>query len=46
MNIQKIFIKIRNEINNRGWSLLEVEKQFDDIFFKEELIKKKWKKYL
>ena len=40
LNIQKIFTKIRNEINIREDELLlEVENQFDDIFFKEELIK-------
>ena len=40
MNIQKIFTRIRNEINNREDELLlEVEKKFDDIFFKEEFIK-------
>ena len=40
LNIQKIFTKIRNELNNREDKLLlEVEKHFDDVFFKEEFIK-------
>ena len=39
-NIQKTFTKIRNEINKREDSLLsEVDKQFDTIYFKEELVK-------
>ena len=40
INIQKIFTEIRNELNNREDELLlEVEKQYDDLFFKEEFIK-------
>ena len=35
MNIQKIFTRIRTELNNReDFLLLEVDKQFYDIFFK------------
>ena len=38
--IQKIFTKIRSTLNNREDEiLLDVDKQFDDLFFKEELIK-------
>jgi hypothetical protein len=38
--IQSIFTKIRNSINDReDQILLEVDTQFDDLFFKEELIK-------
>ena len=38
--IQKIFTKIRNSINNREDELLiEVDKTFEDLFFKEKLIK-------
>ena len=41
LNIQKIFTKIRNLLNNREDELLlDVEKKFDNSFFKEELIKK------
>ena len=40
MNIQKIFTKIRDTINSREDELLkEVDKQFNIIFFKNELIK-------
>ena len=40
LNIQKIFTKIRNEINNREAKLLlEVENLYNNLFFKEELIK-------
>ena len=40
INIQKIFTKIRNSINNREEDLLlAVDKKFDELFFKEELIK-------
>ena len=40
INIQNIFTKIRNSINNREDELLlEVDKKFDELFFKEELIK-------
>ena len=39
-NIQKIFTGIRNELNNREDELLlEVEKQYNNLFFKEEFIK-------
>ena len=41
LNIQKIFTKIRNTLNNREDELLlEVDKKFDDIFFDDEFIKK------
>ena len=41
INIQKIFTEIRNELNNREDELLlEVEKQYNNIYFKEEFIKK------
>ena len=41
INIQKIFTKIRTELNNREDELLlDVDKKFDDIFFQEELIKR------
>ena len=40
LDIQKIFTKIRNSLNDREDALLfEVDKQFDKLFFKEELIK-------
>ena len=40
LNIQKIFTKIRNTLNEREDELLfEVDKKFDEIFFNEELIK-------
>ena len=40
MQIQTIFTKIRNSLNNREDKLLsEVDKKFDDLFFKEDLIK-------
>ena len=39
-NIQKIFTKLRNEINQREDELLlEVDKQFEKLYFKEDLIK-------
>ena len=39
-NIQQVFTKIRNEINNREDKLLEeVDKKFYDIFFDENIIK-------
>ena len=39
-NIQKIFTKIRNELNKREDELLiEVDKQFDNIYFKEDINK-------
>ena len=41
LNIQKIFTNIRNAINEKEDDLLlEVDKQFDNAFFKEEMIKK------
>ena len=40
MKIQKIFTKIRNTLNDREDELLlEIDKKFNDLFFKEELIK-------
>ena len=40
MEIQKIFTKIRNTFNEREDELLlEVDKKYDNLFFKEELIK-------
>ena len=40
LNIQKIFTKIRNTINNREDEILqEVDKIYDDLFFKEEIVK-------
>ena len=40
LKIQKIFTKIRNEINNREDELLlEVDKIFNDSFFNEDIIK-------
>ena len=40
VNIQKIFTKIRNELNNREDELLlEVDNQYDNLFFKEDFIK-------
>ena len=40
IKIQKIFTRIRNELNNReDIILLEVDKQFSNFYFKEELLK-------
>ena len=40
INIQKIFTGIRNELNNREDELLlEVERRYDDLFFKDVFIK-------
>ena len=40
LNIQKIFTKIRNELNDREEQLLlDVDNKFDNLVFKEELIK-------
>ena len=40
LKIQKVFTKIRNEINNREDELLlEVNDKFDKIFFNEEMLK-------
>ena len=44
-NIQKIFTKIRNELNNReDQLLLEVDKKYDILFFKEEEVIKECEK--
>ena len=41
INIQKIFTNLRNEVNNReDFILQEIDKQFDNLFLKEDLIKK------
>ena len=41
INIQKIFINIRNTINEREIEILkEVDNKFDELFFREEIIKK------
>ena len=41
LSIQKIFTKLRNIINNRKDELLmEVDNKFDDIYFRDEIIKK------
>ena len=40
MDIQKIFTKLRNEINNREDQLLmDVDRKFEELFFDEEIIK-------
>ena len=40
LKVQKIFTKIRNELNNREDELLsEIDKRYDEIYFKEEIIK-------
>ena len=40
LNIQKVFTKIRNELNNREDELLnELDKQYENLFPKEEIIK-------
>ena len=40
MKIQKIFTKIRNELNNREDELLlNVDKQFEELYFNEDIIK-------
>ena len=40
LKIQKIFTKIRNSINNKEDELLlEVDKQFENLFFNEDIIK-------
>ena len=42
LNIQKIFTKIRNELNNREDELmLEVDKKFDELYFDEKIFKDK-----
>ena len=44
MNIQKIFTKIRDIINKREDELLlEADKEFDNIYFKEDIIKESQK---
>ena len=41
LDIQKIFTKLRNEINNREDKILdEVDKLFNEIYFDENLLKK------
>ena len=41
VNIQKIFTKLRNEINNREDELLlKVDEKFNKLFFKEDILKK------
>ena len=41
IKIQKIFTKLRNELNNREDELInKVDKKFEEILFEEELIKK------
>ena len=40
IQIQKIFTKIRNSFNNREDELLlEVDKKYDELFFKEDIVK-------
>jgi len=40
IKIQAIFTKIRTELNNREEQLLmQIDEKYDDLFFKEELIK-------
>ena len=40
MNIQKIFTTIRTKINEREDELLsEVDKKYDELYFKEDIIK-------
>ena len=44
LNIQKIFTKIRNELNNReGELLLEVDKKYENINFNENILKESQK---
>ena len=41
LEIQSVFTKLRNIINEReDQLLLDVDKKFDELFFKEDLIKK------
>ena len=41
LNISKLFTEIRTELNNREDELLsEIDNKYDEIYFKEELIKK------
>ena len=40
INVQKIFTKLRNELNNREDIILtNIDQKFDNLFFKEEMIK-------
>ena len=40
LKIQKIFNKIRNKLNEREYEiLLEVDNKFNDLYFKEDIIK-------
>ena len=40
MNIQNIFTKLRNELNNREDKLLsEVDNKYNELFLKEDIIK-------
>ena len=40
LKVQKIFTKFRNELNNREDELLvDIDKKFESLFFKEEIIK-------
>ena len=40
LNVQKVFTKIRNKINNREDELLlEIDQKYEEMYFKEELIK-------
>ena len=44
LNIQQIFTKIRSEINNREDQLLiEVDQKFENIFYKENIVKESQK---
>ena len=39
MKIQKIFTKIRNELNEREEKILvDIDKEFDNLYFKEDII--------
>ena len=41
LNIQKIFTKLRNQLNDREDELLlEIDKKFEELYFKEDIIKK------
>ena len=40
INIQQIFTKLRNELNNREDKLLlDIDKKYEELFFKEDIIK-------
>ena len=46
LKIQKIFTRLRNELNNREDELLyEIDNEFDKAYFKEEIIKESEKLY-